>query len=188
MVGRLAPPVQEADAVLFDKTTPIVWLGDMYSATNDRFLTEKAIRRVAVCAEELADVAKELDGKIGKKRARLMAETNEEYERGLENKIVFYPLVDSRKQDLTEYIEPFCQFIDRSLECKTPTLVHCAVGRSRSASLILAYLITRYGLTYPRALKYIQKFRDVLPNSGFARQLKGLRPSKRVGDRKRRRE
>ncbi|KAH8669003.1 protein-tyrosine phosphatase-like protein [Xylariales sp. PMI_506] len=50
--------------------------------------------------------------------------------------------------------------------------VHCAMGRSRSATLVCAYLMWRYGLTPEQALAQTCEGRPVCqPNPGFMEQL-----------------
>jgi dual specificity phosphatase 12 len=50
--------------------------------------------------------------------------------------------------------------------------VHCAMGKSRSATLVCAYLIHRYQLTPAEALEQLCEGRPVsAPNPGFAEQL-----------------
>ena len=52
-------------------------------------------------------------------------------------------------------------------------LIHCKLGISRSAAIIIAYLIKYYGLNFNSALKFIKKQRDrINPNKGFMEQLK----------------
>lgn len=53
-------------------------------------------------------------------------------------------------------------------------LVHCTVGVSRSATLVLAYLMIRQNLTLVEAIKTVKDHRGVIPNRGFLRQLNGL--------------
>ena len=49
-----------------------------------------------------------------------------------------------------------------------------AVGVSRSATLVLAYLMIRQNLTLVDAIKTVKDHRGVIPNRGFLRQLNGL--------------
>ena len=58
--------------------------------------------------------------------------------------------------------------------CEGKVLVHCAVGVSRSATLVLAYLMIRQNLTLVDAIKTVKDHRVVIPNRGFLRQLNGL--------------
>eukprot|EP00931_Biecheleriopsis_adriatica_P037663 TRINITY_DN21600_c0_g1_i1.p1 TRINITY_DN21600_c0_g1~~TRINITY_DN21600_c0_g1_i1.p1 ORF type:complete len:343 (+),score=45.31 TRINITY_DN21600_c0_g1_i1:244-1272(+) len=51
-------------------------------------------------------------------------------------------------------------------------LIHCASGRSRSASIVIAYLMREEKLSYPEAFKSVVSIRSVVqPNSGFCKQL-----------------
>lgn len=50
--------------------------------------------------------------------------------------------------------------------------MHCAQGVSRSASVLIGYLMSREGLSYEAALAQLQGARPcVAPNPGFALQL-----------------
>ncbi|TDH02415.1 hypothetical protein EPR50_G00172580 [Perca flavescens] len=61
-----------------------------------------------------------------------------------------------------------------SLRAWIQVLVHCTVGVSRSATLVLAYLMIRQNLTLVEAIKTVKDHRGVIPNRGFLRQLNGL--------------
>lgn len=50
-------------------------------------------------------------------------------------------------------------------------LVHCHVGVSRSATLVLAYLMLKQNLTLVEAICVVKDNRGVIPNRGFLRQL-----------------
>lgn len=50
-------------------------------------------------------------------------------------------------------------------------LVHCQVGVSRSATLVLAYLMLKQNLTLVEAVCAVKDKRGVIPNRGFLRQL-----------------
>ena len=52
-------------------------------------------------------------------------------------------------------------------------LVHCYYGASRSASIVLAYLMRTERMRYREALAYLQMIRpEVYPNDGFDKQLR----------------
>lgn len=53
-------------------------------------------------------------------------------------------------------------------------LVHCAVGVSRSATLVLAYLMIRHHMPLVEAIKTVKDHRGIIPNRGFLRQLVAL--------------
>lgn len=50
-------------------------------------------------------------------------------------------------------------------------LVHCFMGMSRSASLIIAYLIKYRKLTLEQSIRLLSKHRFIWPNDGFIEQL-----------------
>ena len=52
--------------------------------------------------------------------------------------------------------------------------VHCAVGVSRSASLVLAYLMIYQHYTLLEAIHKVKERRWIFPNTGFLKQLRAL--------------
>lgn len=52
--------------------------------------------------------------------------------------------------------------------------VHCAVGVSRSAALVLAYLMIHHGFSLRSSICCVQQKRWIFPNRGFLRQLVDL--------------
>ncbi|MBW03206.1 Dual specificity protein phosphatase 26, partial [Eschrichtius robustus] len=58
--------------------------------------------------------------------------------------------------------------------CPGRILVHCAVGVSRSATLVLAYLMLYHRLTLVEAIRKVKDHRGIIPNRGFLRQLLAL--------------
>ncbi|TNN82427.1 Dual specificity protein phosphatase 13 isoform A [Liparis tanakae] len=52
--------------------------------------------------------------------------------------------------------------------------VHCAVGVSRSASLVLAYLMIHHHYTLLEAINKVKERRWIFPNRGFLKQLCAL--------------
>ncbi|KAM8828302.1 dual specificity protein phosphatase 26 isoform 1-T4 [Spinachia spinachia] len=81
---------------------------------------------------------------------------------------------DSPSFDMSVNFYPASDFIHRALAAGGTVLVHCAVGVSRSATLVLAYLMIRQNLTLVEAIKTVKDHRGVIPNRGFLRQLNGL--------------
>lgn len=53
-------------------------------------------------------------------------------------------------------------------------LVHCVMGRSRSATLVLAYLMMKHRLSVVDAIEHVRQRRCILPNHGFLKQLRAL--------------
>lgn len=53
-------------------------------------------------------------------------------------------------------------------------LVHCVMGRSRSATLFLAYLMIYKNMTVVDAIDHVKRRRRIIPNWGFLKQLREL--------------
>lgn len=80
-----------------------------------------------------------------------------------------FGFVDS-VMDFYEVLDPISQLIKRRLECGS-VLVHCMAGRSRSATIILAYLMRVRGLDLQHAFSYVYEKRSILPHPNFMRAL-----------------
>uniref|UniRef100_A0A8C4VH48 Dual specificity protein phosphatase n=1 Tax=Gopherus evgoodei TaxID=1825980 RepID=A0A8C4VH48_9SAUR len=79
---------------------------------------------------------------------------------------------DSPSFDMSPYFHPSADFIHQALsERGGRILVHCAVGVSRSATLVLAYLMIRHRMTLVEAIKTVKDHRGIIPNRGFLHQL-----------------
>lgn len=86
--------------------------------------------------------------------------------------IIYYHLPFVAICSLT-YVFPFYNFISDSVKnSKGRVLVHCQAGISRSATICLAYLISRHRLRLDEAYEYVKKRRSVIsPNFNFMGQL-----------------
>lgn len=85
----------------------------------------------------------------------------------------------SLDDDPTEPVLPYSvalqDFISRASERGCAVLVHCVAGVSRSATLVLIYLLKHENMTLRDALDLVLAAKpDVLPNAGFIRQLASL--------------
>jgi dual specificity phosphatase 12 len=75
---------------------------------------------------------------------------------------------DSSYQDIFKYFKECLLFIDKSEK----VFVHCKAGISRSATIVIAYLMWSMRLSYKDARNYVKSKRDVIyPNPGFEEQL-----------------
>jgi len=74
---------------------------------------------------------------------------------------------DSSSFDIGQHISDTTSFIDEVSECKGRILVHCAAGVSRSATIVIAYLI-KHGKTLQEAMMHVRACRPIVyPNRGF---------------------
>ncbi|TGZ75044.1 hypothetical protein CRM22_000602 [Opisthorchis felineus] len=95
----------------------------------------------------------------------------------------FIRLLDEPSQDVLDILEEALDFIDLSLTTGG-ILVHCAMGVSRSATIVIAYVMRKNKLSYDSALEVVMKKRLVYPNIGFVNQLKLFEVMKWKVDRK----
>lgn len=64
------------------------------------------------------------------------------------------------------------QFIDECLSKNGSVLVHGNAGISRSAALVIAYIMEKQNMTSAQAIRAVQRKRFcIFPNEGFRRQL-----------------
>lgn len=59
-------------------------------------------------------------------------------------------------------------------------LVHCAMGRSRSATMVIMYLMKKFEISLDRSLQIVKSRREVVdPNEGFLKRLKEFEKQQR---------
>ncbi|XP_078700348.1 uncharacterized protein LOC144927093 isoform X5 [Branchiostoma floridae x Branchiostoma belcheri] len=80
------------------------------------------------------------------------------------------PGMDNEQFDLSRFFKEGADFIDKAVKTGK-VLVHCAVGFSRSPTLVVAYLMLYHRMSAQEALKTIRAKRMIGPNRGFLRQL-----------------
>jgi dual specificity phosphatase 12 len=79
---------------------------------------------------------------------------------------------DDPNVDLLQHFEATTEYIDAALKSGGGVFVHCAMGKSRSATLVVAYLMWRFQVGWVRALEMVCEGRPVCdPNPGFKEQL-----------------
>lgn len=85
-------------------------------------------------------------------------------------------IMDLPTEDIYEHLEPALDFINEAfLTPSNRVLVHCIEGRSRSATIVLAYLIDTNNWSVDQALAFLRLKRpNVDPNSGFVEDLRRL--------------
>lgn len=141
-----------------DEVRPGIYIGDMWAAKDKRKLEAHGITHVLNAADGRFNVCT---------GSSFYRDTNITYH-GVE-------AFDMPSFDLSPFFYSSTHFIKNAL--KTPggkVLVHCAMGMSRSSTLVLAYLMIQEDMTLVEAITAVAKNRNISPNSGFLEQLREL--------------
>ncbi|XP_044514982.1 dual specificity protein phosphatase 13-like [Gracilinanus agilis] len=141
-----------------DEVWPNIYVGDLWAARNLKILQSLRITHILNAAH----------GGLG-------VSTGPGYYRHIPMTYLGIEAFDDCAFDLSVFFHEAANFIQGALE--TPegkVLVHCAMGLSRSATLVLAFLMLRKHLTLVEALKTVSVHRNICPNLGFLSQLRNL--------------
>jgi len=83
------------------------------------------------------------------------------------------PLSDVPEENLASHLNTAVGWLSSELSSGRSVLVHCHFGVSRSASIVIAYLMHTLRCSFEEAFKQLRLSRwSVCPNSGFTEQLK----------------
>ncbi|PAA82275.1 hypothetical protein BOX15_Mlig010338g2, partial [Macrostomum lignano] len=136
-----------------DQVIPGLWLGGRNAAKNAQVLRSRRVSRVLTVDDlNLPD--------------RLL----EQFDDGAHR---FVRLEDHARENLLDRLQECLQFIGEALEGGHNVLVHCRVGVSRSASVVIAYLMQSQQLAFQSAYDLVKAGRPVIgPNDGFVEQLR----------------
>ncbi|KAJ8014149.1 hypothetical protein DPEC_G00037250 [Dallia pectoralis] len=133
-----------------DEVWPNLYIGNIAIAQNRAALKKLGITHVL-------NAAHSKQGSIG----------DQDYYR---NTCVYWgiPAEDSSHFDLGQYFKPAADFIKKALHTKDgKVLVHCIMGVSRSATLVLAFLMQHCRLPLRAALQHVTQLRPIYPNRHF---------------------
>ncbi|KAK1318039.1 Dual specificity protein phosphatase 1 [Acorus calamus] len=92
-------------------------------------------------------------------------------------------VLDSPDEKLEVHFDECFHFIDEARTGGGGTLVHCFAGRSRSVTIIVAYLMKKHNMSLSRALEIVRSKRPkICPNQGFILQLENFEKSLGVNE------
>jgi len=131
-----------------------LYIGNILTATNKEWLADKNIKVIINCANELPMI-------------------------NLGNDILYYKLLlnDIPQDNLLANIKNTNKLINNALKKNYNVLVHCAAGISRSASVIIYYLMTYHNMCYDHAYTYLKSVHPkTRPNTGYQQQLIKISP------------
>ncbi len=127
-----------------NKITDKIYLGSEEGSSDKKLLKEYKVTHILVCGSELK---KRFKGEFV-------------YEK--------YELEDRADENILKFFENAFDFIDSA----DVVFVHCLAGVSRSATIVVAYLMYKYKLSLKEATEYVKNKRKVInPNRGFVKQL-----------------
>lgn len=90
----------------------------------------------------------------------------------LEKLLVCVGIRDHPNSNIQSFFSDLIVLIDDFLNKSKKVLIHCRAGVSRSASVVIAYIMYSYNLDYKSAYIFVKNQRDVVkPNKGFLTQL-----------------
>jgi len=87
--------------------------------------------------------------------------------------LLHLPLYDTLDENITKYFQQANQFIEKCRQqINGRCLVFCKHGRSRSAAIVIAYLISHHGHSLSSAYLLLSKIRPTIcPNRNYLNQL-----------------
>ncbi|XP_020744562.1 dual specificity protein phosphatase 13B isoform X2 [Odocoileus virginianus] len=137
---------------------PNLFLGDAFAARDKNKLTQLGITHVVNVAA-----------------GQFQVDTGAKFYRGMPLEYYGIEADDTPFFDLSVYFLPVARYIRSALSVpQGRVLVHCAMGVSRSATVVLAFLMICENMTLVEAIQTVQAHRNICPNSGFLRQLQVL--------------
>lgn len=141
------------------EVTPGVFLGSIGAAMTKSVLQNIGITHILTVADEVAPMHPE------------------DFEYHL------VKILDLEETNLLAALPSALSYIEQTLAAGGKVLVHCFPGRSRSASVCLAWLMKTQGRTLEEGLEYLKSSRpQVQPNDGFMSQLQEYESSIRSSD------
>jgi len=154
---NLVIEAKKNDPPAADEVFENLFLGNKGAAENTDFLVEKGISHILNLASDTNLKFFVAPDKEGLKK------------HGIELKEL--KLRDNAGENICEKFRESGMWLRSSLATGGRVMVNCWQGASRSATIVLAYLIQHHKLNLIAAIKRLKNIRDIRPNNGFLRQL-----------------
>ena len=129
-----------------NKITDKIYLGDIDGAREINYLKKQGIKYIINLAGTMF---------------------SPEYEEGLFTRKMI-EIMDFPKENIFQYFKECIDFIEKA----DKIYIHCMAGVSRSASIVIAYIMWKEHKNYNEAFAFVKKYRFIYPNFGFVYQLK----------------
>lgn len=144
-ISRIYPrnSILEQYSYFYGKPTEIIpnlYLGSAFNAYNINHLEEHHINVIINITKEISNY----------------------FEKCLKYTYYKYPILDNDKDDISNILIETANKIDYHLRRNDIVLVHCYMGASRSASVVIFYLIKHHCKSLKKTLKYVKKKRPIV--------------------------
>lgn len=139
-----------------DEVYPGIYIGEESAARDLKLLRKKGITHVLNAA---------------KGKDRYHVDTNQDFYKADKIKFLSIEATDIMNFKICNFFDRTSEFITQGLASGGKVLVHCREGVSRSATLVLAYLMLKQGLSVQDAVRTVRSSREICPNEGFLQQL-----------------
>ncbi|CAK80752.1 unnamed protein product (macronuclear) [Paramecium tetraurelia] len=84
-------------------------------------------------------------------------------------------IFDSDTANISQHFQTANEWIERGFKIGGVSQVHCMAGISRSAAIVISYLIEKKKMNYNQALSFVKSKRpQINPNKGFSNQLQAF--------------
>ncbi|KAM3666411.1 dual specificity protein phosphatase 13B-like [Ammospiza maritima maritima] len=141
-----------------DQVWPNIYVGDAWAARSKATLQSLKITHILNAADGPYNI-----------------DTGAKYYADLQIEYYGIEAFDDPAFDLSVFFYDAANFIRKALNSSGgKVFVHCAMGVSRSATLVLAFLMIHENMTLVDALKTVSTHRNICPNMGFLSQLRDL--------------
>jgi protein-tyrosine phosphatase len=126
----------------FTEVIPGLYISDMYLAQDMNGITSRNIKSIINVTEDAPTPFEDIS-------------------------YLRIPIKDNVTVNISDYFNQTCDFIEEGLK-QGSVLVHCGHGISRAPTIVAAYLIRKYKMTYEAAVEKIRETRHGIdPNFSF---------------------
>ena len=132
----------------YEQITNKIYLGNEDTARDKEILNKLNISNILICAEGCEPF----------------------FPNEFKYKILY--IDDAIDENILSWLKEAFEFIDSSIN---NIYIHCAMGISRSPTIVISYLMYKKKMKYEEAYDFVKEKRKVIsPNSGFQEQLKNF--------------
>jgi hypothetical protein len=133
----------------WSRVIPGLYIGDLYASVDQQFIYSKSIRYVV----DLANGS----------QSKLLIKPISVYKINID---------DSPTSSLKPYFSQSYNFMLDAMNKNQNILVFCRAGMSRSAAIVIYFLMKRYNISYYDGYRFVKSKRTLIePNEGFVEQL-----------------